>query len=43
MALRCAIRMGIKGNFRLEILVVDDQAANRGVLSYLLEEDGHEV
>ncbi|MFT7684898.1 MAG: CheY-like chemotaxis protein [Candidatus Azotimanducaceae bacterium] len=27
----------------MKILVVDDQAANRGLLSYLLEEDGHEV
>ncbi|MBV1877073.1 MAG: fused response regulator/phosphatase [Pseudomonadales bacterium] len=27
----------------MKILVVDDQAANRGLLTYLLEEDGHEV
>tara|TARA_R110002072_G_scaffold1598_6_gene13615 strand:- start:46823 stop:48019 length:1197 start_codon:yes stop_codon:yes gene_type:complete len=27
----------------VKILVVDDQAANRGLLSFLLEEDGHEV
>ena len=27
----------------MKILVVDDQAANRGLLSFLLEEDGHEV
>ncbi len=26
-----------------EMLGVDEKAANRGVLSYLLEEDGHEV
>ena len=27
----------------MRILVVDDQAPNRGLLSYILEDDGHEV
>tara|TARA_A100001037_G_C14683231_1_gene428297 strand:- start:75 stop:407 length:333 start_codon:yes stop_codon:yes gene_type:complete len=27
----------------VRILVVDDQAPNRGLLSYILEDDGHEV